>query len=329
MCSARMLAAALAAALVACASPVGASAATAQEAIAALNAQRAAHGLPGGIVEMPSWSEGCVLHNAYAKRNGLGPNPHDEVPGLPGYTALGDEAANSAVLGRHGYRADGRNPWEDAPLHLAQLLAPELAYTGYAGGCMWTWPGYVRRAVEPALWSYPGDRMRIYPDQLASEAPFAPGDFVGLPQPTVTGPHLLVLAEGTGAGRLASAHLTGPDGPVTIRTVDNHTVGPLGDLGRLLPPGGIIIPSRPLREHARYRAHATFVADTGERLQRAWSFTTTATAVRPPASSGSPPFLLLLAWITCVAGALQLRRGRILRRRSGQPASTSATANPS
>ena len=72
--------------------------------------------------------------------NGRGPNPYDEIPGLPGYTALGDVAANHAVLGPHGYRADGRNPWEPAPLHLAQMLAPALAYTGYAtAGARGSW----------------------------------------------------------------------------------------------------------------------------------------------------------------------------------------------
>ena len=63
--------------------PDAASATTAAEAIAHLNAQRAANGLPADVTENPEWSEGCRLHNVYSDANGWGANPHDEDPRLP------------------------------------------------------------------------------------------------------------------------------------------------------------------------------------------------------------------------------------------------------
>ncbi|HET6547073.1 MAG TPA: hypothetical protein VFG79_01365, partial [Solirubrobacter sp.] len=53
--------------------------------IAALNAQRQAHGIPAGIVENPAWSLGCDHHISYLQANG-GDLTHDEVLGRPGYT---------------------------------------------------------------------------------------------------------------------------------------------------------------------------------------------------------------------------------------------------
>ncbi|MDX6679599.1 MAG: hypothetical protein QOE31_3651, partial [Solirubrobacteraceae bacterium] len=55
---------------VAVASPATARAATAAEQIAALNAQRAANGIPAGIVEQPDWTRACRDHMAYIAANG-------------------------------------------------------------------------------------------------------------------------------------------------------------------------------------------------------------------------------------------------------------------
>ena len=52
-----------------------------------------------------------------------------------------------------------------------------------------------------------------------------------------------MLAWGVGDGRLTHATLAGPHGPVAVRTVDDETPGLTG----YLPPGGIVIPVRPLR----------------------------------------------------------------------------------
>jgi hypothetical protein len=265
-----------------------AHAVTAQRAIDLLNAQRAANGIPAGIVENPDWSNGCALHNEYLRLNPdeWSSNPHDERPGRPGYTQAGRQAAQSSVLSSaDGYADTGAtNPWEYAPIHLMQLLAPQLSVTGYAdtpGACMWTWPGYQRPGpAQPALYSYPGDGATIYSSMTANESPFVPGDFVQLPKGTKTGPHLYVFADGADdssvRGTITSASLTGPSGPVEVRTVDNGTEGPLGRLGTYLPPGGIVIPVRPLQANASYTAAVTFATEGGATLSRTWTFRTRA-----------------------------------------------------
>lgn len=269
---------------------------TAAQAVAFLNAQRAANGLPAGIIENPGWSDGCAKHAKYFKLNGWGSNPHDEDPSKPGYTPEGQQAARSSVLGGT-YDRSGENPWESAPIHLMQLLGPGLAETGYAPGCMWTWPGYTReRPVEIQTFTYPGPGSTIYYSEVANELPFVPGDFVGLPAGTTTGPHLYVFAFGQQAQQihLNSATLTGPTGSVAVRTVDNLT----SSVGRYLPPGGIVIPEQPLAPDTEYRAVVegsvslppvvdgeTWTFGTTLPIHWEWTFRTRAAAVEDVVSS--------------------------------------------
>ena len=117
---------------------------SAQEAIAALNAQRAAHGIPADLVENPGYSLGCGMHMGYEALHGRSRvQPHAEDPALPGYTPLGDLAARSSVLAGPGVSFAAGNPWEDAPIHLMDTLAPALAETGWAPGC----------GCSPSSWS--------------------------------------------------------------------------------------------------------------------------------------------------------------------------------
>jgi hypothetical protein len=247
-----------------------AGAATAQQAIGALNAQRAAAGIPAGIVENPDWSRGCAQHMEYVRQNGDG-DGHDEVPGKPGFTPEGQEAARSSVLGGT-FGDDGTNGWEDAPIHLAQLLGPGLSVTGYADGCMWTWPGYQR--PEPPttqVFNYPGQGAEIYSSvDTSGESPMSPADAVGVPN--LTGTHLYLFAFGGGVTSvdLTGATLTGPDGPVSVRLVDNLTP----DIGQFLPPGGIVVPTEKLRPKSDYTAGVTGQADSGAPLSWNWSFRT-------------------------------------------------------
>lgn len=254
--------------------PATAAATSTAAQIAALNAQREANGIPAGIVEVPAWTEGCRHHMAYIAANG-GTLTHEESPSNPGYTTDGAEVGRRAVLTPLGdaFNAAG-NAFEFAPLHLMQVLSPALSRMGVWGGCATTIAGYDRKASRPALYTYPGDGATgVYASETADELPFVPGDFVGLPRGTTTGPHLYLLAHGTAAGRIASATLTGPAGPVAIRSVDNATEG----LAGYLPPGGIIIPVAPLAPGA-YTATATFQPGRGAPLSRTWRFAASATA---------------------------------------------------
>ncbi len=266
--------------------PATAGAATpAATQIAALNAQRAAHGIPAGIVEVPAWSEGCRKHMSYIAANG-GRLTHEESPASPGYSADGAEVGRRAVITplADAFTASA-NAFESAPLHLMQTLAPALSRMGIWGGCATTNLGYDRRASTARIYTYPGDKARgFYAAEQASELPATPGSFVGLAQGTTTGPHLLVMTLGTEPGRIMAATLTGPGGLVDIRTVDNLTPG----LAGYMPPGGMIIPAQPLAPATTYTATATFMP-AGARLPlaRVWSFTTAAPVTPVAASSAA------------------------------------------
>ncbi len=286
---ASVLGTAVMAAAAALAAPAIAEAATAQQAIAFLNEQRAAHGIPAGIVEDPTRSEGCRLHNRYVQLNGEDVNrPHWEDPGKPGFTDLGALAASRSVLGGGAWAA-GSNPWEGFPFHLMSTLSPALAKTGYDDNCMWTFAGDADRRPgpkDPVAYTYPGDGAAIYPrQQVSGEWPFAPGDLVGLPQgEATTGPHVFVMLFGADIewsvrARVVGASLTGEAGPVDIRTVDAFTPTPTGGTAAgLVEPGAILIPVAPLAPSATYRAGVTLEYNVGNGptlLTHNWSFVTT------------------------------------------------------
>lgn len=261
-----------------------AQAATSAGVIASLSAQRAANGLPGDITERSDWSSACAQHNAYMQQNNV--IGHGEDPSRPGYTSEGAWAGQNSVLA-YGSTFDTGNPFELAPIHLDQLLAPRLNAIGAdeRGGyvCVTTWPGYLRSPVgTPVIQTYPGDgRTGVPGSETARESPFTPGDFVGLPQGTTTGPHLYVFVDGPWqeaftSARITGASLAGPAGPVEVRWVDRST----GQIGPYLATGGIVIPVQPLQASATYTASVS-VEVAGSTTSRTWRFTTAA-AARPP-----------------------------------------------
>ena len=194
-----LVAASLAAvALPALAGPVsGAAATTAKQTIAFLNIQRAANQLPAGITENPTWSTDCAAHDRYMASNHM--LTHNEIPGNPGYSSAGAYAGLNAVLTQGG-NWDNGDPYENAPLHLDQLLAPRSLHVGSADAfgfsCTITFPGWTRPA-PPTLkvYTYPGDGSQIYASEVARELPWTPGDLIGIPQPTRTGPNIIVFVD--------------------------------------------------------------------------------------------------------------------------------------
>jgi hypothetical protein len=146
---------------------------------------------------------------------------------------------------------------------------------------MVTWPGYQR--PPPAGWAtytYPGaGTVGFRFEETAAESPFTPGEKVGIPAGTLTGPYLYVMFDGPfmAGGRAAAtgASLTGPDGPVELAVVDNTTP----DVGSYLPTGVELIPLRPLRPRAAYTAAVTAVVRPyggveGQPPAYSWTFTT-------------------------------------------------------
>jgi hypothetical protein len=277
--------------------PQAAHAATAPQTADRLNAQRAANGLPAGITVDQAWSSKCAAHDQYMALNHQ--LTHDEVPGKAGYTPGGAEAGQNAVLSE-GDNWDTGNPYETAPIHLEQLLAPRLQFIGTADAdgfsCTTTFPGWTR--PDPAaltVYTYPGDGAHIYASETAAEDPQTPGELKGIPRGATTGPYLYVLVDAPGQSPVANpaaltgVTLTGPSGAVAVKTVDGTTPVPGGGtLGDYLSPGGFIIPVAPLVIGATYHAHVNVIF-AGVTTSHDWSFTTV------PGSGGQDPHSALSA----------------------------------
>jgi hypothetical protein len=262
---------ALAAVMTAAASGGGATHATI---VAALNAERAASGIPATVRENADWSSKCAKHVAYL--DATGQLSHTEDASSPASSADGRWAGENSVLAM-GATWEHGNPFATAPLHLIQLMSPELRRVGVdespAGTvCMTTFPGYASAGwKKPTVYSVPGNGAVGVPyAETARELPFVPGDFVGVPRGE-TGFNIMVFAEGIADrwnAHIASATLTGPSGPVEVRTVDRTTP----TVGDYLPPGsGFVIPVAPLAPGTSYTASVVFA---GGKARRTWQFTT-------------------------------------------------------
>lgn len=256
-----------------------AGAATPAQIVARLNAERVANGIPGGVELNPAWTLGCRHHIRYEELNNIGWT-HVETAGRPGYTAdgrlaglMGDQADTGSW--------DNGDPYENLPLHLANLLLPSLQQIGaYEDGrrsCIEVTMGYSRPLTSDALFSAPGPGRTAVPTSqtVHGEDPASPGQVVGLPQGTTTGPTIYLFATGPWTAsppiRLISARVTGPAGPVALRLVDpaSHPA-----IARVVPIGVFfLIPVRPLAAGATYHVTAT-VAGRDDAMTKSWSFRT-------------------------------------------------------
>lgn len=258
--------------------PAAAAAISGPEIVQRLSRQREANGIPGGLVERPEWSADCAKHNYYGAQTGE--LRHSEDPSSPFYSAEGNWAAENSVLASGGSWSQG-NPWEEAPIHLIQMLAPRLSEMGAAENdnhdCATTWPGYQR--PEPAgliAYSYPGDGVSgVVPTERAAESPTIPGDQVGLPEGTATGRYLLAYLAGVDPSDApdvtASATLSAAGNPVDLRVVDstNEEIG-----GYMPQPSAFLIPAQPLKPQTAYLADVRWSMEGGQLFEQRFSFTT-------------------------------------------------------
>jgi len=258
--------------------PAGATAISGPEIVQKLSQQREANGIPGGLVERPDWSADCAKHNYYGAQTGE--LQHSEDPSSPYYSAEGNWAAENSVLSSGASWSHG-NPWEEAPIHLIQMLAPQLSEMGAAENdnhdCATTWPGYHR--PEPAsltAYSYPGNGVSgVVPTERASESPTIPGNQVGLPEGTVTGRYLLAYLTGIdpsdGPDVTAAATLSAGGTAVDLRVVDstNEEIG-----GYMPQPSAFLIPAQPLKPQTAYQADVSWSMEGAVLLDQRFSFTT-------------------------------------------------------
>lgn len=270
-----------------------ATAATGAEIVSYVNAQRAANGIPAGITERADWSQACASHNGYmAENDGV---THAEDPSKPGYTKDGAWAGQNGILTDIGEWSPTANPFETAPIHLAQLLGPGLvemganhdASTGYT--CATTFPGYTRPAPAAVTgYSYPGDGASgVAAAEVAAEAPFTPGELVGLPAGTETGPYLMAFLNGPAkklnSASVSSVSLTGPDGPVAVEWIGSDDP----DLGAYLPdPMAFLIPRAPLGD-GTYDASVSF-SIAGRTTPVTFAFTVGDQLAAPGGAVGGP-----------------------------------------
>lgn len=249
-------------------------------------------------------ARGCELHNRYILLTGGDADPHEETRGRRGYTEAGHRAGQRSNLASAS--GGSRNPWINAPYHLAGMLDPDLRATGIAftkkrrAGTQWCMsvsgteaPG----ADGDRFFSYPRDGGKAPRAQVVAESPTVPAYDLGLDTPSrtlssKTGPNILVFQQSidgyehcrlviddetdqatyydrrTGqpvpqeqcgelvlpVDLLTSARMTGPDGPVTVRT---H--------GKEHPKHrhrrAILLPVKPLKAGARYTVSVTFSTD--------------------------------------------------------------------
>jgi hypothetical protein len=251
-----------------------------------LNAQRAANGIPAGILEDPTLSDGCAKHDNYGALNHV--VEHTEDHAKPGYTAAGEQAAQTSVLyAGAGPWTAARNPFETAPIHLHQLLAPRIDRMGAAEtqgyGCATTLASR-HRPAPPAdvTYTYPAAGATGWVTaQTAAEGPYTPGQQVGIPAGTKTGPYLYVMFDGPDltlfdTAQATAATLTGPAGPVDVAVVDNATPGLTG----YLPTGMELIPRAPLAPGTPYTAAVAATVTTqggvgaARTFSHTWTFTT-------------------------------------------------------
>jgi hypothetical protein len=241
-----------------------------------LNAERGRAGLPAGLVLNPRWSLECAAHDGYERANGV--LSHTENPQASGASAGGAWAGLVSVLAQSRWTR-AADPWQSAPIHLMQLLTPSLSVIGIddSGGlqCATTYPGLLRAPLgSDTVTTYPADGARgVPPREVAREAPFVPGQFVGLPAGRPAGRELFVYLNDSGQTgqaqvKVMRATLSLGGRAVALRWVDNST----GTVGRYLT-GAILIPVRPLRARATYRV-TVVVQDRSGTLAHGWSFTT-------------------------------------------------------
>lgn len=258
--------------------PAAAAAISGPEIVQRLSQQREANGIPGGLVERPEWSADCARHNYYGAQTGE--LRHSEDPSSPFYSAEGNWAAENSVLASGSSWSRG-NPWEEAPIHLIQMLAPPLSEMGAAENdnhnCATTWPGY--RRPEPTsltAYSYPGNGVSgVVPSERASESPFVPGDQVGLPEGTTTGRYLLVYLSGLDPSDApdvtVTAALSDDNGAVDLRVVDstNEEIG-----GYMPQPSAFLIPAQPLKPQTAYQADVKWSMEGAQLFEQRFGFTT-------------------------------------------------------
>jgi hypothetical protein len=274
--------------LVPIARPARADTAVANEALAAVNAYRAMSALPP-VVLNAEWSTQATQHSCYMLRNGLA---HGEQPGLPGYTAGGDEAGRNSNVAVHSSPdtspRDHVDRWMTAPFHAIGILRPGWQTTGY-GQCTDSDPATqwgsaatldVIRGLDVSVpiaapVVFPGDGATVTLNRFVAEYPNPvelcgwSGD-AGLP--------LIAMFPVAVSG--ATATLTGPAGHIEVCVLQAGSAGgnQFAESTLASAHAVVVVPRSPLASGA----YAAAVSGAGGAVS--WSFTVQAPGEAIPAA---------------------------------------------
>jgi hypothetical protein len=245
----------------------------------AVNTEREAAGLDP-LSTRADLNSACSSHARYMHQAGFLTNTEDSTSSL--FSTQGLWAAGHSVLAQ----ANGgfyTNPWKSAPLHEFQLLHPWLLETGVgvSGNFACMVAGGERNAPNPddyGIKIVPAAGQYAPAAEIARETPY-PGDDVGIPEGTKTGPYLyayLVGPERMEHVTVTNATLTSFDdgSKVPVRWVDSTSP----KSGPFLDGGAMVIPTEPLAEGSGYSllVEATTTTSSGAhlRISRTSGFTT-------------------------------------------------------
>jgi hypothetical protein len=240
-----------------------------EQAVQALNDQRTANGIPGGLAINAELSRGCIQHSTiYVQAPGQ--YPHMELPSQPGYTTLGDQAAGASDLGG-GDWGPTFNGWSGAALHEAALMDPQATSAWYGAGprgsCMGTGGDGTRPLTS--FYSYPGPNASEVPYATnTGELPYSPQQAVGLRSGFYGGP-ALILWPSDASFSLNAASLTAAGGStVAVGIVGPRTPAPTAAAG--FPQGdtfggtaSYVVPKAKLAPATSYRLQATWLNADG------------------------------------------------------------------
>jgi hypothetical protein len=263
---------------------------TAAQAIAYINQQRVANGIPGELVDDPAMDHGCW---EFANRYKLKPGQllNKEVDGQPGYSAAGNAAAaSSEVTGGIGEWARTYNPFTPFGLGDSEIFNPASTTAWYAetegrwgSGVVCVGTGGTRKFTLPTFFSLPADgSANVLPWEVhlpSSKPPWGPGDepilagYAGeSPTGPKTGPTIRLYPEGPSYNLFSlpslTATLMSPTGLVPVEVEQTAVWGP----GLFMM--ATVIPVAPLATSTAYTLVAQWLDPSGEGHTQIVHFTT-------------------------------------------------------
>jgi tetratricopeptide (TPR) repeat protein len=255
--------------------------ADAGRALEAVNAARAATGLPPVKLD-PHLSSSAESHSYYWLFNNLSPSVadlgiHQESPGLLGYSgrypwtrgpAFGYSGAHVGEdITHRGEPAGAVADWVNSVFHRFAIMRPDLMTIGYGEGEL----GALQMedmefgfgsSVATAAVVYPGDGQKNVPATFVdNELP----DPVPSGKPRITGYPVTVTFQPSASVLVTSFSVTGPD----RSALDAYQLSPGGETEN----SASLLPVVPLRAATAYTAHIVATVN-GTVYDHTWSFTT-------------------------------------------------------